>query len=342
MENQMTFTAQNPSSPARHWRIGSSLLLILMGLFMTQSIAASQQLRIAVLKFGTANWEISTLRHHGLDQARGFELEPLEFAGKQATMVAFQSGAADIALTDWLWVSRQRAAGKDFSFIPFSTAVGSLVVPRDSAIRSLSDLAGKRVGIAGGALDKNWLLFRALAIRMGIGDLADKVTPVFGAPPLLNHQLETGRVDAVINFWHYVARLKAKGMRVVMSAQEAASELGIADDLPLVGYVFDAGWARANRKLFAGFVESITRARAFLADSDTEWNRLKPLMNASSKTEFTALRDGYRSGIPPRLNQSVVDKASRLMAALGELGGEELVGRSGKLTPGTFWEADAD
>ena len=75
-------------------------------------------LRIAVLPVGTVNWELDTIRHHGLDTANGFTLEVQGVAGGAAAMVAFQGGAADAMVSDWLWVARQRAAGKDFVFLP--------------------------------------------------------------------------------------------------------------------------------------------------------------------------------------------------------------------------------
>lgn len=324
------------------WARAGALLALLGLLLMTGSALAAQPVRVAVLKFGTASWELDTVRHHGFDREQGIELHLTMLAGKQATMVALQGGEADIALTDWLWVSRQRATGKDFAFLPYSTAAGALVVSEDSDIRSLGDLSGRRVGVAGGPLDKNWLLFRALSIRAGGQDLAATSVPVFGAPPLLNKQLEQGRIDAVINFWPYVARLSAKGMRPLISAQEAAGKLGIGTPLPLVGHVFDAGWAGSNPQAISGFIAAVTRARALLAESDAEWERLRPAMRAPDQATFEALRDGYRAGIPKPMDEATVADAARLFGLLADIGGEELVGPGAGLSPGTFWGIAAD
>ena len=57
-------------------------------------------LRIAVLPVGTVNWELDTIRHHGLDTANGFTLEVQGVAGGAAAMVAFQGGAADAMVSD--------------------------------------------------------------------------------------------------------------------------------------------------------------------------------------------------------------------------------------------------
>ncbi len=318
------------------------LFVLLFIAAVGDSLAAEPGIRIAVLKFGTANWELDTLRHNGFDVEQGFRLEVLPLAGKQATMVALQGKEVDMALTDWLWVSRQRAAGKNFSFLPYSTAAGSLVVPADSDIDSLSKLQGKRLGIAGGPLDKNWLLLRALAMQQGLDDLADTVIPVFGAPPLLNNQLERGRIDAVINFWPYVARLRAQGMRVLLDAGEAAQQLGIDGKPPLIGYVFDAGWAEQNKRLVESFEVAIARARNLLQTSDEAWERLRPLMGAANDAEFVALRDGYREGIPQPMTPAQVQAAARLWQTLSKIGGHELTGQATTLSPGTFWAVADD
>ena len=55
------------------------------------------------------------------------------------------------------------AAGMDLVFVPCSRAVGGLVVRADSPARGLRDLAGGQIGIAGGPVDKSWLILRAQA-----------------------------------------------------------------------------------------------------------------------------------------------------------------------------------
>ena len=53
-----------------------------------------------------------------------------------------------------------KSKGKDFSFYPYSKATGTLLVNENSKIKTLLDLKGKELGIAGGVYDKTWLLFR--------------------------------------------------------------------------------------------------------------------------------------------------------------------------------------
>ncbi len=305
--------------------------------FGLSKAAIAETVRLGVLKFGTVNWELETIKTRQLDKAEGITLDVLGLASKNATAVALQSGEVDMIVTDWIWVSRQRADGADFTFVPYSTAAGALVVPADSPINSLGDLAGKRVGIAGGPLDKSWLLLRAYALREAGLDLDQEVEKVFGAPPLLSEQLRAGRVDAVINFWHYVARLEAEGFKSLLPVEAITQGLDIDNRVPLIGFVFSDAWAEKNEGLVMSLLRASLEAKAVLRDSNEAWQALRPLMKAKDEATFLALRDGYRRGIPDAWGPKEKKDAGRLFEILAELGGRKLVGRADRLQDGTFW-----
>ena len=309
----------------------------ILGLLLWTTAAEAGTVKVGVLKFGTVNWEMDVIRTHGLDREAGVAVELLELANGDAIAVALQAGEVDIIVTDWLWVTRQRAEGAGFTFVPFSTSVGALVVAADSPIADLADLAGKRLGIAGGPVDKNWLVLQAAARRDHDLDLDAAVDKVFGAPPLLNEQLLSGDLDAVITNWNFVAQLEAQGLKKLIGVEEATRELGVATRVPLLGYVFDEVWAAAHKADVLGFVAASRKAKALLAAGDAEWERLRPLMKAKDDATFEALRDGFRRGIPTTWGDAERDDAARLFALMAEIGGEDLVGAAKELVPGTFW-----
>lgn len=178
--------------------------------------------RVGVLQFGTVSWELDTIAAHGLDRREGFQRAVTPLAGNDATKVALQADAVDAIVSDWLWVSRQRDAGQDLTFVPDSTAVGALMVPAASPAGSLGDLAGRSIGVAGGPIDKGWLVLRAYARQAYDVELADAASVVYGAPPLLNEKLIQGEIDAVSTYWTFAAKLEAQGYRRLVSFEEAA------------------------------------------------------------------------------------------------------------------------
>lgn len=300
---------------------------------------SADTVRLAVLKYGTVNWELDVIKHHGLDKQAGINLDILKLASSQATKVAILSGSTDIIVTDWMWVSRQRTTGADYVFSPYSTAVGAVMVPQNSKYKKLSDLEGKKIGIAGGPLDKSWLFLRAVASNRDGFDLKAKTEQVYGAPPLLAEKAKQGELDAVLNFWHYCARLEAKGFRRLIDIQEAAGELGAKGNISSIGYIFPEKWAKENDKAIKAFLSASRKAKQILATSDEEWERIRPLTKAADDKTLIALRDRYRAGIPNRSAAAEEADAKTLFKVLEKLGGKKLVGSGKELAPGTFWNA---
>lgn len=318
------------------WEVVRCIALIAAIACVARPLAAEPVVRIGLLKFGTVSWELDVIAHHGLDREAGIHIEPVELAGTPATQIALQSGRVDVIVADYFWVSRQRASGADWTFVPFSTAIGGLLVPAASPIRSLADLTGKRLAIAGSPLDKSWLILRALGQRRYGIDLETACATSFGAPPLVDAQLAEGRADAALTYWPFAARLEATGMRPVLSVGKAMLELGVASAVPLVGYVVSEHWADDHRTLLDGFLSASGRARDILGVSDAEWQRIAPLTRARDAAELARLRDAFRAGIPRRWGDAERADAARLYDLLAEIGGTALVGPSRRLEPGTF------
>lgn len=319
----------------RLWLLGT---LLLVGFIPTVDARAAETVRVGVLKFGTVNWELDTIKHHKIDEKHGVNVDIRFFAGEDATNVALMAGEVDFIVSDWLWVSRQRASGEDLTMFPYSTSVGALMVPPESPIKTLADLKGKKIGVAGGPIDKSWLLLQGLARKEKTGDLAADNEIAYGAPPLLAEKAQQGELDAVLNFWHYCARLEAVGFRRLVSANEAAEALGASGPVSALGYIFHESWANAHPDAVAGFMAASKEAKVLLGSSDEEWVRLAPVIKAEGQA-LTVLRDRYREGIPKRAIEDEEKDAAALYAALADLGGEKLVGSSKTLMPGTYWRA---
>ncbi len=337
-----------PSRPNRRFkrrfaRISRPLLASLLTVFLVAGssdglkAAGPAELRIGVLKFGTVNWELDVIRRHGLDRREGVSITVVELANKQATAVALQGKAVDVIVSDWIWVARQRAMGTDYTFATHSMAVGGLIVRPDADIRTLADLSGKQIGVAGGPVDKSWLLLRAYSRKTLGRDLAKTVEPVFAAPPLLNQLILKGEYPAVLTFWHYGARLKAAGMHQLIGISDVLRGLGIEERVPILGWVFSESWAARHREAISGFLRASDAAKEILAKSDAEWRTLRALTKAENDATLIALRDTYRQGIPGRFGAAETAAARKVFGILAEYGGSDLVGDARVLPPGTFW-----
>jgi len=197
------------SGSYRRWLVRCVAVLGLLAGLISPAFAL-EKVRVGVLEFGTVNWEMDVIQTHKLAEQQGIELEVVPLASADASTVALQGGAVDVIVSDWVWVARQRAADFDYTLFPYSNAVGELLVNADSPIKTLADLKGKKLGVAGGASDKSWLLLRAFAQQTQKLDLQAETEPQYAAPPLLNELMQRGDLDAVLNFWNYAARPQSR------------------------------------------------------------------------------------------------------------------------------------
>ena len=331
-------------SIARLWRAGRGIiprLLLVLGLGCAGPVLADDLpvIRAAVLKVGTVNWELQTILREGLDRAHGFRLEVQPYADTAATHLAVQGGAADLAVADMIWLARQRAAGRDYVFIPYSRAVGGVVVPEGSSAQTLADLRGDKIGIAGGPLDKSWLILRAYARAQHDMDLEAETEQVFGAPPLIYKSALRAEYAGAINYWHFLARMKAEGMRELISVGMAAEVLGLDPATPLLGYYMREGMLAENPGLAQAFYDASRAAKDVLGRSEAAWEALRPLIAPQSEAQFAQLRADWLAGVPPR---GPVDPAGAqaMFALMHELGGRDLVGDAARLPPGLFAEIE--
>jgi len=315
-----------------------SRLSLILTLILGGPVMAEEDLpviRAAVLKIGTVNWELQTILREGFDRDHGFRLEVQGYADTAATHLAVQGGAADLAVADMIWLARQRAAGRDYVFIPYSRAVGGLVVPEGSPAESLADLSGGKIGIAGGPLDKSWLILRAHARATHDMDLAGETEQVFGAPPLIYKSALGADYAGAVNYWHYLARMKAEGMRELISVGDAAQSLGLDPKTPLLGYYMRESFLGDNAELAQAFYEASRAAKDLLGRSDAAWEALRPVIDAQSEAQFEQLTADWLEGVPPR--GPVDPEGARAMFALmHDLGGRALMGDAAQIPPGLF------
>lgn len=318
-----------------------SVFPLLGGVFagprLTRAAEPAKPVRVGVMQSGTAQWELDVMRRHHLDAAQDVDVTVAALVGKDAPAVALQAKSVDVILTDFIWVSRQRQAGADVTFVPHSTATGALMVRPDAGIATPAALRGRKIGVAGNAVDKSWLLFRAYGKHVLGGDPARIMQPVFGVPPLLNELIRRNEFPAVLNFWNYTARLQAIGYPELLSVKQMTAALGMPGDVPLLGWVFSEAWATAHPGAVEGFVRASAAAQRIMATSGAEWQHIRPLMHAQDEATFIALRDAYRAGIVTQDAKSEQTAARTLFHVLAETGGTDVTGGSTTMAPGTFW-----
>ena len=296
-------------------------------------------LTIGVQESGTVQWEIETIKALGLDTRHSLDLQIRPLADSRAGQIALQAGEVDVILSDFVWVNIQRNQGNAVTMVPHSLAVGGLMVTDDSGIDDVADLKGKTIAVAGGPVDKSWVILQAYYHKQTGGMLAADAKTNYGAPPLVNELLASGKVAAGLNFWQWNARSKVAGLTELISVSDMLTALGVTQQPPLLGWTFTEETAVEKAAAITAFLDASFEAKSLLLKDDSAWERLRTLMGAADdEALFTQLRNDYRAGIVTHYDPADMGAAADAFALMAEYGGSELVGESDTLDPVTFWQ----
>ena len=281
-------------------RTAALLAVLSVGAFVTTAATAADRIRIAAQKTGTLAWELDIIRSHNLDKAADLDIQVVELASPEAGKIALRSGSADLIVSDWLWVNRERALGDNLVFYPYTSTLGAVMTPASSPIASIADLKGRKLAIAGGPLDKSWLMLQGVARREGI-DLKTQATILYGAPPLLSAKALQGEQDGTLTFWNFCAELEGRGFKRAIDMEAIEKRLGASGPVAMIGYAFNGDWAAKNRAAVARFLKVAAEAKDILAASPDEWLRLAPRIGVTDKSGLEIYRKRYsrRHSAPP-------------------------------------------
>lgn len=171
----------------------------------------------------------------------------------------------DIALGTSTDLIRASAAGLDVVQIAGNTVstksnpFAKVIVPRDSAIKTVTDLEGKKIGspTLSGVIHVGVLSWDKKA-----GGDPSKIKGVQAPPPNLPDQLKAGRVDAVEALEPFASALLKKGNVTIGDPFSP-----IKDPLATNFWIAQGSWAQDNRDVVARFTKAIDQARAYIADN---------------------------------------------------------------------------
>ncbi len=226
-------------------------------------IAASAQTRVKLI----LNWKYQgpqawffMAQDNGYFKAEGLDVEIDQGEGSSASITkvatgAYQAGFGDLnALID-LAAKRPDEAPVGVYMI-YNSPPFTIVVKKDSPIRTPKDLVGKTIG--GPANDGALKLFPAFASVAGID--ASKVNITNMTPNLREQMLLRGQVDAIFG---YVNTVYFSAKLVGIDPDKDLRFINYGDfgmDLYSNAIVFSRSFVKENPKAVAGFVKAVNRA----------------------------------------------------------------------------------
>ena len=229
--------------------------------------AAPKELRIGCQKYGT----LVILKARGTLEKRladkGVAVKWTEFPFGPPLLEAINVGSIDVGTTGEAPPIFAQAAGADLVYIgnePPAPSAEALIVPKDSPVRSVADLKGKKIAVGKGS-NANFLLVKLIE---NAGLKFSDVEVAYLPPADARAAFESGRVDAWAIWDPFLAaaekqlnaRVVADGKGAVANHQFYLAARAYAEKHPeIVHILLDEidkidQWGRQNPKEVAKFI----------------------------------------------------------------------------------------
>ena len=289
------------------------------------SAQSAPLIRMMASPFGSQSFIPFVMETYDLPREFGFTLERIPFADGSAARVALTSGAADVAVQDWMDVARMRQAAIDIRAVaPFTTYVSVYAVPTESPVQSIPDLRGSRFGTYS-RTGVDWMMFKALSQREHGFDIDTDMAVTEGAPTLLRGLMEQGSLDAGLLYSSITPPMEASGrFRSLFTAGDVATELGLPR-APFLTVNVRGAFADANPDLIGRFVAAYQRVIDILMSEDDPWVRQGATMTMEGRA-LQIYRDQMRGDMLRSFDSDTQEIMERAFAILLETAGPETLG----------------
>ncbi|HWJ78690.1 MAG TPA: aliphatic sulfonate ABC transporter substrate-binding protein [Niallia sp.] len=211
------------------WTI-SSVLLIVLSVFLSacgaDKTSSSSKKEDIVVHIGIQGKTgvLPYAREHGYFEKafekEGVKVEWSEFASGPPHFEALSAGRLDFGSVGGSPIIAGQAAGIDFKAIGVTsdgTATNAIVIPKDSSVKEIADLKGKKVGVAKGSSGYNFLF-----LALDTAGLTDKdIELIQLQPDEARPALDNGSIDAWAIWDPYVTTaVYQTGAKVLVSGED--------------------------------------------------------------------------------------------------------------------------
>jgi sulfonate transport system substrate-binding protein len=222
---------------------------------------------------------------------QGVAVKWVEFPAGPQLLEGLNVGAIDVGFVGEAPPIFAQAAGARFVYVgndPAAPLAEALVVPKDSPLKSVADLKGRRVALNKGS-NVHYLLVKLLEKNhLKYSD----ITPVFLPPADARAAFEKGAVDAWAIWDPFLAAAESQ-----IGARQLADGSGVVNDFNY--YLAQADFAQANpQAIHALFANTQEAARYVQADVHRAAGVIAPLQGLDPGVVETSL-NRYRFGVQP-------------------------------------------
>lgn len=250
----------------------------------------------------------------GLFKAEGLTVKTQTLTAGAESIPKLKSGNLDLSFGAYVPFFQAQASGAiDLRIVAdaFQSARGThvLLVAKDSPIRSVQDLKGKKIGV-NAARSLTSLMVQATLQPQGV-KLDDDKNFVVIPFPQMEQALKAGTVDAVQAVEPFNTQLqKSIGARLISELSEGATK-----EFPIAGYAATAEFVKQNPKTVAAFQRAITKAQSLLSDRAL----LESVLPKYTKLDAATASTLHFGTFPTSLSTSRLQRVADIMKQYGYL-----------------------
>jgi len=222
---------------------------------------------------------------------QGVAVKWVEFPAGPQLLEGLNVGSIDVGFVGEAPPIFAQAAGARFVYVgndPAAPLAEAIVVPRDSALKSVAELKGKRVALNKGS-NVHYLLVKLLEKNnLKYSD----ITPVFLAPADARAAFEKGSIDAWAIWDPFLSAAEKQ-----VGARQLADGAGVVNDFNY--YLAQTDYAQANPQVIRALFANTQEAGRFVqADIPRAAALIAPLQGLDVAVVESSLKR-YRFGVVP-------------------------------------------
>jgi len=194
----------------------------------------------------------------GIDKKYGLKVEYSVYPTLDGLFTAIRGKQVDIGFGGWTAFAQFRSKGVPVTMLyPVGRGASlDVLVTKDSPIRSLADLKGKRIGSYAGAAGTATVLLRVLTSKYFGYDPGTGGQLQYAGPGLLPSLLEKGEISAALLFDPLAAKAIASGkFRSIGNLADVYKDK-VGEDFLWTGYATNDDFMKARPEALANFVRA--------------------------------------------------------------------------------------
>jgi ABC-type nitrate/sulfonate/bicarbonate transport system substrate-binding protein len=306
----------------------SLVFLIAAMLFSrTDGLAAeARKIRLGILQTGSQDFVHDVMERRNLLQKHNIPYERVQSLNPPALHIMIAEKSVDIGYGGLTAMARARAQGKGTLVIfGIFSPVNAVIVPKDSSIKTLADLKGKRVGNFGGPGSATTSMIMAIAKRWYGLDLQRDLELITAPGPALAGLLDRGDLAAALVGTTESLRFPLTGKYRVIMDLSAEWEKRAGRAPAHVTIATNEEFAKSHPDILKRYLTAYLEAVKYVRAHPEVWDDYAKRIRFTEPGAAAALRDNMGPRIVEKWDKEQIRAQQEFLEAAREILGPKVL-----------------